>query len=1215
MVLDRLEKTVPTEHTNSEKELEFFEVQKRVNQILNRATTLLFKLITREGEQLSEEQVESFTKELETIRSVLFTPQQLLNKPLPRSTDPLQLQDVVITYIEEIRTRLLSIIEDFEKQQLSEKLDASDPEIKRKIEIRQDYERIKAEFEKVKHFNKIRQALLRRKSLVISLLDFYFADFAAHTRKERAGHQQEEKKQQDLAKNPIPGRPIDPTVINKSMTTHLGMTDQDFRELRSWIRSISRKDIHRLAKEHQTGPLSTKDSKQQAELKKFKHYSRLLDLLYPNHQDGDDITVTFESQATLGNTVLRMIDPEQISNDNLKTPHTRFSHLVTQQIDEFKEKRKAVFQQMQAVTQSMVPEEALKMSQLERFTKSKTPPGWKKFWRYITGKKEPNEINSRMIAKNNILVLLKKLAIENQAGDVLDILIATLISIQEQYELLEQQSTPHHAIEELVLKKPFFAVYENNVYDDVFVRMYDYVATVGMVVDHSYDPDTIARLLSKISIIQAFQAARFRDDSGYGANRTLVGSLIRDYLNASLSLVLRKEPPNLDHIEILLNKFWINEVGRPSTIFQRHPETNQILYDQQGLPKVEALHNEFLTGSLTTTEYATFPVNQEINKEVLDSLKNVEQPYILASFIQKQLDMMINQRRNRPIDEIGVYDCPLPQRRAYSVVVVRNNQWKKIIIAQSEIEQASNRRLIRTLDTQISTPEGYKDLPDDLDKEVENSFDNPKGYDQIEPEILDTDNFSAADFRVVLTDNSELGQMDHWHNNVLANTFQGKTQAAYLFGEEDGYIKSMAANVCHRYIDGMEFRNQFSTVCKATFRDVLMETHRQHTDMSLLGDAYHNQSNAEYVLPSAIEYYHLLRSGTPLPKQTPENSDPYLSKLYEIKAFFEEEGISELALKQQILEEIIKQQQSLFPQTKRLLPKQEKLPVLSNAESHYSHIREARISENEVKLRARSNTLFNFYSEKFGHSIDRNSIVQMAIMITLKTEHSHFLESKNGLLAPAICVLSDHLQEAILDPQKYVLNPDLILEASAQAQLMKLNREAIKNKHFDPIRVLAVLPGLHSSSHKQREAITKAGLLLNEAVAGKAGDTCLVSSVTGSRKPLAGDGFTVQSKFGTAFSDVYMNMAVIGVTDYLSSVDEELVVTQRHLATSGSEQFSTNHEFAQELTKNIQAVLQFFEHGMKAFSESPSVTDQEKVAWLDFVRSEEYDQQIEAQVV
>ena len=56
--------------------------------------------------------------------------------------------------------------------------------------------------------------------------------------------------------------------------------------------------------------------------------------------------------------------------------------------------------------------------------------------------------------------------------------------------------------------------------------------------------------------------------------------------------------------------------------------------------------------------------------------------------------------------------------------------------------------------------------------------------------------------------------------------------------------------------------------------------------------------------------------------------------------------------------------------------------------------------------------------------------------------------------------------------------------------------------------------------------------------------------------------------------------------------------------------FKTHQEFSQALKRNLKAILQFFNHGMDLFIDTPSLEEMGRTPWIQQFKSPAYDQQL-----
>ena len=755
--------------------------------------------------------------------------------------------------------------------------------------------------------------------------------------------------------------------------------------------------------------------------------------------------------------------------------------------------------------------------------------------------------------------------------------------------------------------------------------MYYLSENIATAVNKSFSAKRFDRVLSRFTIVQALQQARELDVEGIGAQRNLLNSLVRDYFFATIS-VFGWKAENTDHIGELIAGFWPNEIGRQTVEFFKGAKG--ILTDRIGLPIVSKIENLFLTGGDSVREYASYPIKQDFTPEVLEALQYISPDLVSAVLIHKQLRMMINgRRRDGNPKNIGVYDVPLPSKDKYSVVICNGKVWKKITIPSELVQNELTLESVQLLSKQIADQSGYIPIPyEQLKRKAHEAYTSVQKYQDIEPLINDPNCMFASDIRITLTQDNQLTELEQWQNNLLANTYQGATQLAFFLGlNEEKQVTTCAVNACHRNVDGLELKKQN----KIVFRETIIDSMRLAKEVLNVGEDEFVETKQinDFLLPAAINCREVIRTYPGQAFADWPNEESVIETQSKSITVELTQNLLLLSLKNQIDEQRIPPAQVnsfLIEKLTKLIdseinylatagaknkiasqPTPSKLPKETVEAEFYSKYFEAELLETELALREQSDVIFSFYNEKFGAVIDRNVILQVAIMMTMDMEHSHFLESDGGQLAPAICVLSKDLQETIKDPTQYVLNPDKIIEVLFQQQIMKMNRESIKSKNFDIVRTMAVLTGLHTSSFAQREVIAWVAQFLNPDIANPSSDTILVSSIS-ERRPARADGYSLQTSFGTALNQVYMNNGAFGVSD--RGVDTH--ISLRCLKNKNKMGFKTHQEFSQALKRNLKAILQFFNHGMDLFIDTPSLEEMGRTPWIQQFKSPAYDQQL-----
>lgn len=260
------------------------------------------------------------------------------------------------------------------------------------------------------------------------------------------------------------------------------------------------------------------------------------------------------------------------------------------------------------------------------------------------------------------------------------------------------------------------------------------------------------------------------------------------------------------------------------------------------------------------------------------------------------------------------------------------------------------------------------------------------------------------------------------------------------------------------------------------------------------------------------------------------------------------------------------------------------------------------IQGHDGEFRAKCNTIFSFYREKLGVEIDKNTIMQLAVHLFQDMTHSHFLESRNGILAPALSFYPSRALLLLNTKPGDVMTRDEALEIIGPSQCMKRDRMSVKDG-AGIVPVNAMLTGANGASAPLRKFISRTAETLHPKVTFPLTRSTMTSAVSGSREPFPSHPLFQQDFFTTAVDDVYMDHGAFGFSD----IGHDIGVTYRFIDNDQTPQRfkeMSNRTFNREFNKALETAVRFFETAMVHFENDAPFESTGKTEWKKQVQAQ-----------
>jgi hypothetical protein len=687
--------------------------------------------------------------------------------------------------------------------------------------------------------------------------------------------------------------------------------------------------------------------------------------------------------------------------------------------------------------------------------------------------------------------------------------------------------------------------------DKAFMGMYYIMMTMGVLNDDDYNPEFFLKKLTEYFIVDAYGKRRAQDEETDSGERSLViEEVLTYYQYAKQAFTGSGEvtEQEIKNVEGLLEKFWWNEVGRPSIEYETtiDPETQEeiIVTDEYG-PVVKRIYNQENIQYPVSREHGKYLLRKQVTQKAQERLHKHSQEHFGAITIYHQLQEMINGRRDRTgkTNDIGVEDVPLPPRDFYYVTVNFDNKWKKIKIdgdfftTKKYGEHGSNdaiqRFLFQYTEEFYSEDNAWKDFKN-IDKDLQEAYSVDKNYkekyQESEERFSDLEDFTASDLGLYFMDESITQEAAPLMKSGFTNTFGGRKQMNIVMGvNKDGNITQVVEAVAHKYLDGSPARVESEKVLNAALNSIELLSGENPFAMKLL-DHQIIKPEATYQEKNPTV---LTRRGRKEQKNISHLYEGKIKGVVGYKEVFKDDGEPLLDENGQIVKE-------------------------------------------PITFRDQCNDIFSFYKEKLGVKIDKNTITQLAVHLVLGLTHTHFLASRDGILFPAMSFIPQEILHKIQN--NIPLDKDDLLQLIAATQLLKADQ-----KSFGIVPTNAMLTGAHSESANLRKLIQSTAEFLHKEVANPLTRSALVSSVSASRAPFPTDENFAQDFFTTALDGVYLDNGAFGFSDFGDDIMFTYRTVHENEEDMGKSQKQKNKEFNKTFNDALQNILQVFFNGMKEF--------------------------------
>ncbi len=693
--------------------------------------------------------------------------------------------------------------------------------------------------------------------------------------------------------------------------------------------------------------------------------------------------------------------------------------------------------------------------------------------------------------------------------------------------------------------------------DKAFMGMYYIMMTMGVLNDDNYNPEAMMKKLTEYFIVDAYGVRRSQDTETESGERSfMMEEVLTYYQYAKKSLFGSNEVTEreIKNVEGLLEKFWWNEVGRPSIEYETttDPESGEavVVTDEYG-PVIKRIFNQENIQYPVSREHGKYLLRKQVTEKAQERLHKHSQEHFGAITIYHQLQEMINGRRDRTgkTNDIGIEDVPLPPREFYYVTVNFDNKWKKIKIdgeffttkkyGEHGSNEAIQRFLFQYIEEFYSEENEWKNFKD-IDTELQEAYSVDKSYkekyQESEQRFSDLEDFTASDLGLYFMDDSVTNEAAPLMRSGFTNTFGGRKQINIVMGvNKEGNITQVVEAVAHKYLDGSPARVESEKVLNAALDSL--------EDLS-----------GEIPLPIPLSKHQVLQ-----PNATYQEKNPTVRTL---KGNKEQKNISHL----------------YEGKIKGVVGYKE---VLDENGQPMTDENGAVITE-PITFRDQCNDIYSFYNEKLAVKIDKNTITQLAVHLVLGLTHTHFLESRDGILFPAMSFIPEEILYKL--QHNIPLDKDDMLQLIAATQVLKADR-----KSLGIIPTNAMLTGAHSESANLRRLIQNTAEYLHKEVANPLTRSALVSSVSASRAPFPTDENFAQDFFTTALDGVYLDNGAFGFSDY----GDDIMFTYRTIHEdpndAGKSQEVKNREFNKKFNDALQNILNTFFTGMKEFENDTNI--------------------------
>lgn len=709
----------------------------------------------------------------------------------------------------------------------------------------------------------------------------------------------------------------------------------------------------------------------------------------------------------------------------------------------------------------------------------------------------------------------------------LDIIAIEDLLYLNEVELIDSEISGPNALklyEEAFLKSDYF----HKSGEKKFMGHYLMLVVLGLINndrnDETYNPLSFSKQLTQYFIVDAYSKRRAIDSETASGSRWLAVEELLTYFawgKESFNFSAANPEEKAKIVDELLNWFWWNEVGRPTVVYlaQDGSETedrNLAQKDEFG-PIVLRIYNKENVQFPVAREHGKYLLRKKLTKEGREQIKQVDQEMFVASTVYFQLHEMINGRRTKG-DAIGVEETPLGIKKEYVISVAIGNQWRKIKIDGSYF----------TSDTH-GKPGSIESLAEFLLEYKQIFFATDDSSAETQERITNGSCSQLHEF-----DERSLGKLKHAADKAYSTSVRNREKYQDMQSKIDDLDDFTAADFGISFIGSLDANRT-----DPLMRSILTNNFGGRKQLNILFGV-DQQGNISDVVETVT---HKFLDGAP--------------------ARVESEKVLEHSL------EATKKVSTLARPLKTNIINRE-IDQYEEDGENASKIYTGRIEGGDGYFRERCSNIYKFYKEQLGVDIDKNTIIQLAVHIFLGISHTHFLESRDGILAPA---LSSYPEKVLLRLQYADLTQDEMLELLAASQVMKADRLAIKNGG-GMVPTSAMLTGAHSASAFLRKIIQGMAETLHKEVTLPLTRTALVSSVSGSAKPFPTHPLFEQDTFTTALDKVYLDHGAFGFSD----VGEDISITYRTLKNQEVDFENFNDEFNSALSTVFAALEKGMQH-------------------------------------
>jgi len=245
--------------------------------------------------------------------------------------------------------------------------------------------------------------------------------------------------------------------------------------------------------------------------------------------------------------------------------------------------------------------------------------------------------------------------------------------------------------------------------------------------------------------------------------------------------------------------------------------------------------------------------------------------------------------------------------------------------------------------------------------------------------------------------------------------------------------------------------------------------------------------------------------------------------------------------------------------------------------------------------------MFEHYLSHYGVKVPIQAILQFATMMTLDSQHGHFLEKDaKSSLAPALAVLSKKTQELIETFKSDIAETQAVSKSELEQLLLmfgflQADRSFIRKNNTGVVRTMAAM------ANGLRQPLTMVGGRLNPTVTEELNNSILVSMVVGKKSFTMGQD-VAQTAFTTANADAYHTVVAISDSPVGRTKTEEAVFIsvrqpkkilrykkiafgKRAAGKRLPELYKNDEQFKQAFEANLKAIMDILQAGMQLQAE------------------------------